>query len=233
MRGIERLLAAILLAGAVAGAAAFPRFLGSSGTVSAPELGLRAPTPATVVEAAPLPTAAPLVFRPRLLLLRRVPAASKLVSKPKPVQAAVLPAPVAVPTAPKAQTPAPAPAPAPAAPTPAPTAPVAAPAAPVQLATVSAPAPLPAVVSVEPAKEHGHANDNGQANDNGNGHDGHGHVVAVSVPEAPLAVTPPAPGDPGPVVQPPSPTLPGPTLPAAGDWEHPDVQDSQGGGGNN
>jgi hypothetical protein len=251
MRGIERLVAAVLLAGAVAGAAAFPRFLGSPGTVSAPELGVRAPTPATVVEAAPLPAltpagAPPLVFRPRPLLLPRIPAAPKPVSPPRRVHPAARPAPAVVPKAPQAQTPAPAPAPTPAptaAPAPAPSAPVAAP-APVQLLTVSTPAPLPAVVSVQPVAEHGHGNangndngqgkDNGHGKDHGNGRDGHGHLVAVSVPEAPLAVTPPSPGDPGPVVQPPSPTVPAPPLPAslptAGGWQ--ENQDSQGGGGN-
>src|SRR3954454_10256123 len=57
MKGIERLLAAILLVAAVAGAAVFPRFLDGS----APDgpLGLRNPSPgAPAVQAAPAPVPA-------------------------------------------------------------------------------------------------------------------------------------------------------------------------------
>ena len=65
MRDLERGVAALLLAGAVAAAVALPR-LAAGPPVSAPVAGIASQSVATVVEAAPLPAPKP---RPKVVRL--------------------------------------------------------------------------------------------------------------------------------------------------------------------
>jgi hypothetical protein len=164
MRGIERFLAAVLLVGAVGGAAAFARYAGTEPEPPAFHFSASPPQhltiPQTVVQI-PLPKAGsvavkPVVAaRPRLRLVPTVPARPIVptpVSPPEPTPAAP-PSP-----SPPVQAPTPAPAPAPPVAAPAPPAPVAAPAAPVRaIAAVPAAAPTPAETPTAPkTKKHGH-----------------------------------------------------------------------------
>lgn len=157
MRGIERFFAAILLAGAVVGAAAFAHLLGRNPDIAV-QLGLPKPGQPGIVQAAPLP-AGPLQLLPGARSALSGPAASlsvapaleKLVRLRPGVPAVprlTLPAPTTTPSAPTAPTPAaPAPTPAPAAPAPA------APAAPApQPAAPAAPTPSPPPVVPVPPK---------------------------------------------------------------------------------
>jgi hypothetical protein len=139
MRGIERVVAAILLAGAVVGAAAFTHLLGRNPDITA-QLGLPRPGQPGIVQAAPLP-AGPLEVLPDPAVALSRPGVS-LAAAPGPakllrlrpalptVPRRVLPAPTTTPS-PPAPTPAPA-APAPAAPAPQPAAPAPTPPAPTQ-----------------------------------------------------------------------------------------------------
>lgn len=195
MRGIERVVAAILLAGAVAGAALIPRFLTSSdGTPLRLGAGETRPgAAAAVVHAAPAPLlATPSLALPRftgfghLVLVPRVlvptlrtatkPSAHR-VALPQP-RRSVTPAP-AVPSrptqspSPEAATsvPQPAPAPAPTQPAPvaAPVLPTPAPATPVVTSVASLTKPLQQGVTAKP--EHGDEGNGNNGNDGGRAKD--------------------------------------------------------------
>ena len=215
MRGIERFLAAILLMGAVGGAAAFARYAGTEPAPPAFHLSAsprqHLTIPQTVVEiplpAAPRRAAAkPVVAeRPRLRLAPTVPARRAVVapvSTPEPTPAAPAPTP------PPVQAPTPAPTPAP---------PVAAPAAPVPVAAPAAPRGL-AAVPVEPdaatastPRKHGHGAGKAKGHDKSEGDQGddNGDDDAGAPPaEQPCAAAPVDQAAAAPV---PGPTEPGPT----------------------
>jgi hypothetical protein len=174
MRGIERFVAAILLAGAVGGAAAFARYAGTEPEPPAFHLSAsprqHLTIPQTVVEI-PLPTAPrrvavkPVVIqRPRLdrvaptIPARHVVVAPVTAPQPAPVAPAAPPAPVQAPP------PAPAPPPTQTVAAPAAPAPVDAPAEPRVLAVQAPPPPVEATAS----KQHGHGKGN---NCKAKGHD--------------------------------------------------------------
>ena len=222
MSGIERVVAALLLAVAVAGAVAFPRLLGSPAP-GTQQLGLIPHgSPFTVITAAPLPgarstggitlAAQPIVFSPRAVLGRAV------VLKPqrnRPAARTHKTAPVAATPSRPATTPAPAPAtpapstPAPvAAPTPTPTptpapAPTLTPAPSHQsgggshgVAVTPTPVPPQPVLTPTPAPS---------------GSPGEHDSGPVRVPDSTqltLTAAPPDSGQSGPVVQPPAPVVP-------------------------
>ena len=126
MRGIERVVAAILLAGAVVGAAAFTHLLGRNPDIAV-QLGLPKPGQPGIVQAAPLPAGA-LALPPAPPGTLSGPGASLAVA---PGLANIFRLRPAVPTVPRRVPPAPTTAPpTPAAPTPAPAAPAPQPAAP-------------------------------------------------------------------------------------------------------
>ena len=231
MRGIERFLAAILLAGAVGGAAAFARYAGTEPAPPAFHLSAsprqHLTIPQTVVKI-PLPaahrhvTVKPAVVQrpPRLNLVAPTVAAPHVVvapvtaPQPAPVAPAATPAPVQAPPT----------APAPSAP--APTQPVAAPAAPAPVAAPAEPralavqAPPPPAVQATASKQHGHGKGwNGKAKghdrsqgDQGEADDVEGDGAVVAPPaEQPCATTPGAPVDQAsPAPTPPTP-VPAPT----------------------
>jgi hypothetical protein len=145
MSGIERVVAAILLTGAVVGAAAFAHLLGRNPDLG--QIGLPKPGGPGVVQAAPVP-AGPLVLSPvRTALLPRAAASGGQFASLQPAKLVRL-APPTHAAAPRTVAPAPAPS-TPSTPTPA--AP-AAPAAPVAPATPAAPAaPVPAAPAPAPA----------------------------------------------------------------------------------
>jgi hypothetical protein len=207
MRGIERFLAAVLLVGAVGGAAAFARYAGTEPAPPAfrfsasprqhltiPQTVVQIPVPADGRAAVKPVVAARPVLRPA----PTVPAQGVVVT---PVRAPA-PAPVAAPPAPPSvQTPTPTPAPAPATPVAAPAAPapVAAPAAPVR--TIAAvPAPVTAPPQPPPAptptpKKHGKAKGHDkhlgvQANDDNQGDDDEAGDVVTPSADAPCAAAP-------------------------------------------
>lgn len=211
MRGIDRLLAAILLAGAVGGVAAFARHAGSE--PAPPALYLTAPprqhveAPQTVVQIPLLPGPARVAGKP---LAGQIQASAP--AAPVPARGIVVPQ-IATQTPVVAAAPAapatPAPEPVPVA-TPAPLPPVAAPTAPAPVAT---PAPeAPRVLTVAPPesdtaksrkhKEHGHGNDKGKGHDKNRGDDeeGNGVTAPVETPSAPAPVdeASPAAADPTP-----------------------------------
>jgi hypothetical protein len=196
MRGIERFLAAVLLVGAVGGAAAFARYAGTEPAPPAfhfsasPRQHLTIPQ--TVVQI-PVPKAGRVAVKPVVAarpLLRPAPTVPVHRVVVTPVRAPE-PAPVASPPAsPPVQAPAPAPAPATPVAAPAAPAPVAAPAAPVR--TIAAlPAPVTAPPQTPAPKKHGKGA--GKAK----GHDKHEAVQGNEGEdddddEAGGAVTPPA-----------------------------------------
>jgi len=193
MRGIERVVAAILLAGAVVGAAAFAHMLGRNPDLGS-QLGLPRPGGPRIVQAAPLPVG-PLVLSPvQTETLPRSAAPGEALSSLRPAKLVRL-APT-LPSTHRAVSPAPArptrPTPAPAPSTPAPAAPAPAAPAPAAPAPVSpAPAPAPSVPATPVA------------------------TPPVAVPVPPKPVTTPTP-TPTPVTAPPvvHPTVPDPPVAA-------------------
>ena len=215
--GIERFVAAILLAVAVAGAVAFPRLLGRIERVPTPGFDTHPPS-ATTVEAAPFPSA-PAAARPTVrtpaspsgrVVLRRTATQPRPVRTPRPKTKPVT-RPVRPPPGPSTPVTVTAPAPAPVstpAPTPTPVV-VAAPAPVVKLPVapvagvppgkVVVPVPTPVPLPVNPLPDR----------------PPEGQPIVVQQQRLLLTVTPPAtPGDAQPVVTPPSVGIPAPIAPS-------------------
>jgi hypothetical protein len=196
MSAITRgIVAALLLAGAVVGAVAIPRFVAGPGSAQTPSFAVApndsqpaiiraqpAPVqslPTVRLAAAPVAGIASIVVQPaqvtalpqavRPIVIHRVPPPARVAPKPAP----------ATPPA-QAPEPTPAPEPAPAAPVPTPSAPTAATPPPPkkeQAAPSPAPAPAPAPTPSTPApapspKEHGHGKGKGKDNGHGKHDDG-------------------------------------------------------------
>src|SRR5205814_1401171 len=106
MRGIERVVAALLLAAAVAGAVVLPRLTAGPDS-TAPLAGATLQRVTTIVEAAPLPVPKPTVVR-RVVIRPVAHTAAVAAAKPHPVQPAPrvpAPAPAVVQTPPPVATP--------------------------------------------------------------------------------------------------------------------------------
>ncbi|HSX22009.1 MAG TPA: hypothetical protein VLE97_04450 [Gaiellaceae bacterium] len=91
MRGIERVVAALLLAGAVAGAIALPR-LAAGPDSTAPFGRIASPQATTIVDAAPLPAPKPKVVHVGVLHAAHTPVVAvahpRITVRPRPVQRA-------------------------------------------------------------------------------------------------------------------------------------------------
>jgi hypothetical protein len=202
MRGIERVLAAILLTGAVGGAAAFARFAGTEPRPPGFELSAsphqHLTLPQTVVQ---IPTSVPTHLRskpvapalPRLHFATAVPADRAVGTAAAPPETSPAPA-----TAPPAESPAPPPvAPAPAAPAPVAPAPVApAPVAAPPERVLAAVQPDPGPPTTSPARRHGRGKAKGHDKQHGKGRDDDaaadpGPPAPPSEPADPAAPLPP------------------------------------------
>ena len=212
--GIERFVAAILLAVAVAGAVAFPRLLGRVERVPALGFGTHPPS-VTSVEAAPFPSApsaakptlrsvaAPggrLVLRPAAAPARTAHPSARPVREPaRPTPAPSTPVKVTAPTPAPVSTPAPTAAPvAVAAPSPAVKVPTV-PAVAVPPGKVILPVPTPVTLPAQtplPGRPAG------------------GQPIVVPEQHLTQTVTPPTQGDSQPVVSPPSVGIPSPITPS-------------------
>src|SRR4051794_25857299 len=177
MRAIERFLAAVLLVGAVGGAAAFARYAGTEPAPPAfhfsasPRQHLTIPQ--TVVQI-PLPKAGRVAVKPVVAARPPLRVAPTVPARPVVVTPVSTPEPApATPAPPASPVQAPTPAPAPPVAAPAAPAPVAAPAAPVRdLAAVPAAVPAPAETPAAPApRKHGHGAGKAKGHDK---HQSHG-----------------------------------------------------------
>jgi hypothetical protein len=209
MRGIGRVLAGILLAGAVAGAAAFAHGLG--GAPDSAPFGIDALPPAPssplVVEASARPPAieGPVSPLQRLTVrVARVPSAPPAVAHARPIVIAAIPHPSAHPDTPLPVSPTPRlsvkpttpPVPTPATPAPVVPAPPPAPTPPVvRVVAAVTPVAAPVVQDRRRPREHGRGHDTGK-HDRGN--DGKGNedqgessaALVLAVPAAPTSTPP-------------------------------------------
>ncbi len=212
--GIERFVAAILLAVAVAGAVAFPRLLGRVERVPALGFGTHPPS-VTSVEAAPFPSApsaakptlrsvaAPggrLVLRPAAAPARTAHPSARPVREPaRPTPAPSTPVKVTAPTPAPVSTPAPTAAPvAVAAPSPAVKVPTV-PAVAVPPGKVILPVPTPVTLPAQTPLP---------------GRPAEGQPIVVPEQHLTQTVTPPTQGDSRPVVTPPTVGIPSPVAPS-------------------